>query len=224
MAEKNSFVFDYDSTLISIESFDLLLCQSLGDDTDRKEEVEAITNAGMAGTMPLQKSLQTRLEIASITEEQLSSFKKESILFLTPGMEELVKFLREKNQEIFILSGGFRELIFPVADFLHIPRSHVFANEFLKKDGKVVGINFENPLTQGDGKGRVISDQKSCGEMPGKVYCIGDGMSDARPFLDGVADEFLGFGQNVVRDSVREKAEKFFMSTEEMQKFLETAL
>lgn len=224
MNHKNSFIFDYDSTLISIESLDLLLCQSLRQDTARKEEVEAITNAGMAGTMPLQESLQKRLQIASISEEQIQAFRKESILFLTPGIQDFIKFLQEKNQEIFILSGGFQELIFPLADFLKIPQKNVFANQFLKENNQVIGIDFQNPLTQGNGKSQIIASQKKSGKMPGKIFCIGDGISDAQPFLDGIADQFLGFGQNIIRESVQKKAKHFFLNTQEMQKFVEKIL
>lgn len=219
--QKNSFIFDYDSTLISLESFDQLLFKSLGDDEEKKQIVEDLTNAGMAGVMDLKESLQKRLDVAQISEEHLTEFKGESIKYISDGKVALIEFLQKNNQEIFILSGGFRELIFPVADFLNIPRENCFANEFIKQDGFVKSINFNNPLTQSDGKTQVIRQGKDSGFMSGKVFCIGDGMSDAKPFIDGVADDFLGFGQNIVRPTVQEKAQNFFLKTSDLQQYIE---
>jgi len=55
---------------------------------------------------------------------------------------ELVKLLQERDVDIYMVSGGFKRLIIPVADKLGIPSSNIFANEFLfNKDGKFVNFS-----------------------------------------------------------------------------------
>jgi phosphoserine phosphatase len=50
-----------------------------------------------------------------------------------PGIPELVKKLQGRGTDVFLVSGGFREIINPVAETLGIPRDHVFANTILFK-------------------------------------------------------------------------------------------
>ncbi len=47
------------------------------------------------------------------------------------GIPELVSLLRSRGQEVFLVSGGFRQIIHPLAQQLDIPLSHVFANNIL---------------------------------------------------------------------------------------------
>ncbi len=47
------------------------------------------------------------------------------------GIPELVKLLRSQGKEVFLVSGGFRQIIHPLAEQLGIPTSHVFANTIL---------------------------------------------------------------------------------------------
>lgn len=47
------------------------------------------------------------------------------------GIPELVRLLRARGQQVFLVSGGFRQVIHPLALQLGIPLSHVFANQIL---------------------------------------------------------------------------------------------
>lgn len=51
--------------------------------------------------------------------------------FLNSGIPELVKLLKSRGQEVFLVSGGFRQIIHPLAAELGIPLSHVYANTIL---------------------------------------------------------------------------------------------
>eukprot|EP00121_Abeoforma_whisleri_P011182 Awhi_evm1s10320 len=50
---------------------------------------------------------------------------------LVPGIRELIKRLREREVEVFLISGGFRELILPLAEALDVPPANIFANRFV---------------------------------------------------------------------------------------------
>ena len=44
---------------------------------------------------------------------------------LTPGIRELVKALQSRQKRVYLVSGGFRQMINPVADVLAVPRSDI---------------------------------------------------------------------------------------------------
>lgn len=47
------------------------------------------------------------------------------------GIPELVNLLQSRGTGVFLVSGGFRVIIDPIADILKIPRDHIFANKIL---------------------------------------------------------------------------------------------
>ena len=47
------------------------------------------------------------------------------------GIPELVARLQARGAAVFLVSGGFRAVIDPIADLLAIPRGRVFANTIL---------------------------------------------------------------------------------------------
>ena len=49
------------------------------------------------------------------------------------GIPELVTILRSQGKEVFLVSGGFRQIIHPLAESLDIPLSNVFANSIMFK-------------------------------------------------------------------------------------------
>lgn len=50
-----------------------------------------------------------------------------------PGIPELVAKLQSQGKGVFLVSGGFRQVIHPIAESLNIPVSNVFANQLLFK-------------------------------------------------------------------------------------------
>lgn len=49
------------------------------------------------------------------------------------GIPELVRLLQSRGTGVFLVSGGFRAIINPIADILGIPQDHVYANTILFK-------------------------------------------------------------------------------------------
>ena len=48
-----------------------------------------------------------------------------------------MKLLFHRGVDVYMITGGFRDVIEPLADYLGIPRDHVFANKLIfKEDGK----------------------------------------------------------------------------------------
>jgi len=65
---------------------------------------------------------------------------------LTPGISELVKALQLRKKRVYLVSGGFRQMINPVADVLAVPHSDIYANNLLfAADGGYAGFDEKAP-------------------------------------------------------------------------------
>ncbi len=49
---------------------------------------------------------------------------------------ELVSLLLSRKTSVYLVSGGFRSLIEPLAEYLGIPKKNIFANRLLFQDGE----------------------------------------------------------------------------------------
>ena len=47
------------------------------------------------------------------------------------GIAELVQRLQQRHTAVYLVSGGFRPIIDPIAEILQIPQEHVYANTIL---------------------------------------------------------------------------------------------
>jgi D-3-phosphoglycerate dehydrogenase len=218
---KNSFVFDFDSTLVTIETLDTLLKNCLSDDETRRR-IDDITARAMNGELDFDASLSERLRLARARTEDFARMAGEILKFVTPGMAEVLEFLKRRGQELFIVSGGFAEIVRPVAGLFGVPDAHCFANEFIAdEDGNVIGVHSENPLAHEGGKQRVLRALKEDGCLPGTVVMLGDVMSDYAVYADGLADFFIGCGFNVVRPAVKAAAPVFVETAAELRLLLD---
>eukprot|EP00976_Prorocentrum_cordatum_P092710 1189068-Prorocentrum_minimum.AAC.3 len=53
---------------------------------------------------------------------------------LSPGVKQLIETLHAKGKDVYLVSGGFRQMINPVASALNIPRENISANTLLFND------------------------------------------------------------------------------------------
>jgi HAD superfamily phosphoserine phosphatase-like hydrolase len=156
------------------------------------------------------------LRLASIRAEHFAIMAGEIRRFVTPGMAEFLNFLNEKGQKLFIISGGFIDLIRPVAELFNIPDENCFVNEYtLDANGNIVGVK-EGPLLYEGGKSAVVRELKKQNRLPGTVTMVGDGMSDYQVYAEGLADLFIGCGFNIVRPNVKAKSPIFIETSGEL--------
>ena len=57
-----------------------------------------------------------------------------------PGIEDLVAKLHAQGKKVYLVSGGFRQIIEPVAELLKIPKSRIFANNILYKVSPITEV------------------------------------------------------------------------------------
>lgn len=53
------------------------------------------------------------------------------------GIPQLVKKLQSQGKAVFLVSGGFRQVIHPIAESLGIPLGNVYANQLLFKVSRI---------------------------------------------------------------------------------------
>lgn len=115
--------------------------------------------------------------------------------------------LQAKGTAIALVSGGFRQIIEPIADTLGIPFSHVHANKILfDGDGEYAGFDPAEFTSHSGGKAEACTHLKSEFGYE-KVVMIGDGATDAEARRPGGADIFICYGGVVLRESVAAQAD-----------------
>jgi len=201
------FCFDVDSTIIIDEGID-----ELAKYYRKEDEVKNITMRAMGGSMDFRTALEYRLNIINPTLQTYNKFieSRKSLDLITPGIMELMSLLRNAGKDIYLISGGMKKIIEPIAKELGVKRENVFANRLLfHKDGKYRGFDVNQPTSTQSGKSRVINWLKTHRGYK-KVVMIGDGMTDLES--SPPADLFIGFGGNVIREEIKRNAPLYFTS------------
>ena len=211
--------FDFDSTLIRYECLDRLARLS-----HNYEKVKEITDQGMSGKINFNTSLTLRMNLMKPKKEYIDTYQRISSRDdFNPNVVNFVNYLQNRKKDIFVISGGFEELIFKHTDMLKIPKENVICNKmFFDKDGKYTGFDNERPTAHSYGKSRVIKSLKQKFNIENKrkdndvhglaendcgVVMIGDGETDLQ--TKDVCDLFIGYGGVTVRPNVRDKADVF---------------
>lgn len=147
----------------------------------------------MSGSMTFQESLKLRLDIIQPSLQQLKDFIKTKPPTLTPGIKKLVETLQAKNIPIYLISGGFKSIIAPIAQQLNIPLANIYANKLkFFYTGEYAGFDDTQPTSKSGGKGVVINLLKDKHRYQNLVL-IGDGATDleACPPADGFIGKYL---------------------------------
>jgi phosphoserine phosphatase len=195
--------FDCDSTLTTIEGID-----ELAKEPKLKARIEHLTKEAMLGRLDFRDALQKRLELLRPTRKDFQNIGLHYIKNTFPGAKELITFLKQRQKQVYIVSGGFKTAILPFAAHLGIPEHNVFANEVVfDKQGHLQKLNFNNPLIHTNGKAQFMRSHRLLNPHK-KTAFIGDGVTDlaTAPFVN----RFIGFGSVQIRPRVRAKSRHFF--------------
>ena len=202
MSAQPTLIFDFDSTLVRIETLEALADLALEGHPEAaaiREQVADLTDQAMAGELPFGEALRRRLALLPLTRAHVDALAATILDEGTPSVRRNLRFFQENAGRILILSGGFREIIAPVAERLGLTSEQVFCNDLTyDAEGRVTGVDDANPLSQADGKPAVIKALK----LQGPVVMIGDGWTDAEVKLAGAADRFYAYTEIVRRERV----------------------
>ncbi len=205
---KRYFFIDFDSTFVKGETIDELARIVLQTSPKREaiiSQIAEITKQGMEGRIPFSQSLSERLKLFHATKEHVNALILHLQATITDSFARNKDFFKKNSAHIYIISGGFKEVIEPVVKEFGISSDHVLANS-LRFNGKeeIVGIDTKHLLAQNGGKAKAISQLK----LTGEIVVLGDGITDYEIKQQGVAHAFFAFTENVARPAVIEKADQ----------------
>ena len=199
---KKLLFLDCDSTLCAIEGVDELAALK-GPEVEQK--VIELTNQAMDGTVPIDEVFGRRLDLIQPSLAMCKEVAKMYIEKLSPHVEESLTKLRESDWEPIIISGGFTQVIQPVADHLGIKK--VFAVDLnFGEDGNYQSFDHQSPTARNGGKPEIIqSFIKDISSV--QTVMMGDGISDLE--TNAVVDLFIGYGGVISREAVKNQAPAF---------------
>ena len=212
--EKALFI-DFDSTFVKVETIDELAKFSLKDDPNSEYKVRMIshiTNQGMCGEISFSDALDKRLELLSIKRDDVEAISKHIGSLISDSFIKNKKLIQSISDSIWILSGGFREIITPIVSEFGIREDHVLANSFIYNEELVLGCDRENDLSKDKGKIKAIRSLN----LNKDIIIIGDGFTDYEVYREGIARAFICFTENVSRDNVLELSDHYAASFDQV--------
>jgi phosphoserine phosphatase len=191
---KRLVVFDVDSTLVQGEVIEML-----AEHAGCGVEVRAVTEAAMRGELDFTQSLRRRVALlaglpASVLTEVTNALE------LTPGARTTVRTLKRLGFRCGAVSGGFTQIVRPVADDLRL--DFFAANELEIHAGKLTGQVIGSVVDR-SGKAEALRQAAENFGIPlAQCVAVGDGANDidmlttaglgvafnAKPALRKVAD------------------------------------
>lgn len=187
-------MFDVDSTLIQGEVIEMLAARA-----GAEAKVAQITEAAMRGELDFEDSLRERVAtLAGLPAEVVDDVAQE--LQLTPGARTTLRTLRRLGFHCGVVSGGFRQVIEPLAEELML--DYVAANHLEIVDGKLTG-RVTGTIIDRPGKAKALRDFASQAGVPmEQTVAVGDGAND----IDMLAAAGLGVAFNA-KPALREVAD-----------------
>ncbi|KAB2087790.1 hypothetical protein ES319_A04G129100v1 [Gossypium barbadense] len=104
------------------------------------------------------------------------------VIWISPGIEELVKKLKARNTDVYLISRGFCQMINPVASILGILQENIFANQLLfGSSGEFLGFDANDPTSRSGRKATVVQQIRNVKGYK-ELVMIGDGATDLEDF------------------------------------------
>lgn len=216
-----SLIFDFDSTVVDCETLDLISEFALTGRSDKEAvlaEVKRITALGMEGAIPFDESLSRRIALVAPTREAVTLVAARILDHISTSFRTHADFFSARRGSIAIVSGGFDDIIWPVADQLGIPRELVFANAFrFDGSGVACGVDTARPSAQVGGKARAVA----AAGLARPLAIVGDGWTDYEVKECGAADFFLAYTEHAQRDKVVAQADAVVTSLDDIVALLQ---
>ena len=163
-------VLDVDSTLIENEVIELL-----ADEAGSGDRVAEITFWAMNGELDFEQSLRERVAtLAGLPESVIETVR--SRVTVTRGVPELIAGVQAAGGKVAVVSGGFHEIIDPLARELGL--DHWRANRLAVVDGKLTG-DVLAPVVDAAAKAAALREWATDAGIPmSQTVAVGDGAND----------------------------------------------
>jgi len=163
-------VLDVDSTLIEDEVIELL-----ADAAGSHEAVAEVTFRAMNGEIDFAESLRERVAtLAGLPESVFAEVGAR--VTVTGGVPEMIAAVHAAGGEVAVVSGGFHEIIDPLAARLGL--DHWRANRLEVIDGRLTG-NVVPPVIDAAAKADALQEWADAAGIPiAQTLAVGDGAND----------------------------------------------
>jgi phosphoserine phosphatase len=165
-------VLDADSTLIQDEVIDLL-----ADAAGSRDLVADVTERAMRGELDFADSLRARvLTLAGLPDSVFAEVGRR--IRPTEGVRELIAGIHAGGGVVGVVSGGFHELLDPLAAQLGL--DHWRANRLEVEAGCLTG-RVLGPIIDAEAKAVALREWAALERIPGaQTIAVGDGANDLR--------------------------------------------
>ena len=163
-------VLDVDSTLIENEVIELL-----ADAAGAGEAVAAITASAMNGEVDFEQSLRARVNtLAGLPETVFAEVS--ALVTVTKGVPEMIAGVHAAGGRVAVVSGGFHEIIDPIAEQLGL--DYWRANRLEIVDGSLTG-GLVGPIIDAKSKADTLVEWANDFGVPLRhTVAVGDGAND----------------------------------------------
>ncbi|WP_144658802.1 phosphoserine phosphatase SerB [Paenarthrobacter nicotinovorans] len=169
-AKRKLLIMDVDSTLIQQEVIELLAAYA-----GKREEVAAVTEAAMRGELDFAQSLHARVAVlAGLPADVVDSVREEVRLSL--GAAELVAAFKKAGHVVAVVSGGFNQILGPIAEELGL--DYWIANELEIIDGALTGKVLGAVIDRAAKEKYLRQWAAAEGIELGHTIAVGDGAND----------------------------------------------
>ncbi|MBI45232.1 MAG: hypothetical protein CMG66_03600 [Candidatus Marinimicrobia bacterium] len=223
-----NLLIDFDSTFVKVETLDILAEVCFGSDSNAVNNINDITNKAMNGEIPFDIALKKRVTILKANKKHINktiTIIKDSI---SKSFYKNKDFFKKNAANCFIVSGGFKEIIFPIVKSFGFKDENVYGNEFIyKNNGEIKTINRDNPLAHKLGKIKIanqINQNLSMNEYYKKNLIIGDGFTDYEIKKFGGAEKFIQFSENINRSILNPLADHIAYSFDDVINYIQKNL
>lgn len=192
-------IFDCDSTLSAVEGIDELARRAGVFDA-----VAPLTRLAMEGALPLEEVYRKRLELIRPDRAALAWLGAQYVERVVPDARATLAALTQSGKNVHIMSGGLRDAVVALGDYLGVAREQVHAVPVrFAPNGDYVGFAEEAPLARSHGKAeqcrRLLNGERAA--------LVGDGVTDLEAAEAGVF--VVGFGGVIRREALVERADAY---------------
>ncbi|KAK8814191.1 hypothetical protein WA158_008053 [Blastocystis sp. Blastoise] len=174
--KSRAIVFDIDHTVASFDGV-----QTLAKMTNKLNEVYTLMMDIVVKRNVLEDYLIQSLDVIKPNHDLIEKYINETPVDLAPGVEDLISKLRKMNKDIYLVSGGFKQLQTPISAKLNVADDFLFDNimQFDEK-GNYKNLDLTQPTMNIKGKARVVEIIKSRYPKDDNIVVnFGDGILDS---------------------------------------------
>ena len=159
-----------------------------------------ITNQAMNGEISFDMALNQRIKLLNAHKGHIELVIQQIKNNISTSFLKNKSYLKKNSENCFIVSGGFKEIIYPIVKSFGFKKENIYANEFIYDKENIISIDKKNPLSKDLGKVKIA------GNIKGNNIIIGDGYTDYEIKKYNKAILFIQFIENINRKKLNSKA------------------